>query len=364
MANDWFSGFPRLAKGTKARADAVNAIFDENVTGMDKMPTEAQMNRGTRNYIADDTGSADAYAGVLAHVTGAYADGQEVDILIANTNLTATPTLNVSTIGNVVIKASGANPVPIGALAEDSIARLKYNDTLSHWELIGVYDITNTVSAFMATMLDDPTAAAALITLGLTATAAEINTLDGVTAFVATLFNDETASAFMDTLGITAYAQTLLDDADAAAARATLGVNAEEKGTFTPTIYGGTTPGSPTYSLQNGWYSINGDTAHIEINIILSAKGGLAGELRIGGLPFTGLSHVMRTTNAPTSIWISGASGLAAGDNCYFTAHASDYLSLAYGDMVSGDPGRSALQDTNIVDTSVIQINATILLSS
>lgn len=230
MGNDWFSGFSRLAKGSKARADAVNALFDQIVTGMDKMPTEIQMNSGTRNYIDTDTGAADAYAGSLSHVTGSYADGQEVDILIANANLTTTPTLNVSAIGATIIKASGANSVAIGALAANSIARFKYNDTLSYWELIGVYNITNAVSAFMATMLDDETATEALSTLGVVS------------------------------------------------------------GNWTPTVEGGTTAGAGwVYATQYGHYQIVGKIAIYTFTVDVSTIGsGAAGTIDVKGFPNNG----------------------------------------------------------------------------
>lgn len=210
---DWVASAARFARGTTVRADAVNAVFDSVTAGFDKLPTEDQLNRGTRNYIDTDTGAADVYAGSLSHVTGSYADGQAIDILIANTNLTITPTLNVSAIGATIIKTPGANSVAIGVLAQNSIASLKYNNTLSHWELLGVYDITNTVSAFMATMLDDATATEALATLGLV-----------VTPYAKTILDDANAAEVLTTLSITAYAQTLLDDVNALAARTTLGL--------------------------------------------------------------------------------------------------------------------------------------------
>ncbi len=68
-------------------------------------------------------------------------------------------------------------------------------------------------STFMATVLDDLTAADALTTLG-------------VSAFSQTLLDDATASAALTTLGVSAFAKTLLDDVDATTARATLGVAA------------------------------------------------------------------------------------------------------------------------------------------
>lgn len=67
------------------------------------------------------------------------------------------------------------------------------------------------VSAFMETVLDDADAVEALATLGLT-----------ISAFAKTLLDDADAAAAQTTLGISAFIKTLLNDATAAIARATL----------------------------------------------------------------------------------------------------------------------------------------------
>jgi len=59
-----------------------------------------------------------------------------------------------------------------------------------------------------------------------------------------------------------------------------------EEGVFTPTVRGKTTAGSPTLSIQNGKYTKVGDLVLCDIYITLSSKGGMVGQLWIGGLPF------------------------------------------------------------------------------
>lgn len=59
-------------------------------------------------------------------------------------------------------------------------------------------------------------------------------------------------------------------------------------GTFTPTLYGSTIAGTQTYATQQGSYSRIGNMVLFSIHIVLSAYDvATAGNLRIGGLPFT-----------------------------------------------------------------------------
>lgn len=72
-------------------------------------------------------------------------------------------------------------------------------------------------SSFIATLMDDADEAAARTTLGAFAAS-------GVSGYGATLIDDADAAEAQETLGISAYVSTLLDAADAAAARTTLGM--------------------------------------------------------------------------------------------------------------------------------------------
>jgi len=62
-------------------------------------------------------------------------------------------------------------------------------------------------------------------------------------------------------------------------------------GTWTPTVAGGTSPGTPTYDYQNGRYSKIGRDWHCEGHLRWTAMSGGSGDLVIGGLPGT-LSNI------------------------------------------------------------------------
>jgi hypothetical protein len=59
-----------------------------------------------------------------------------------------------------------------------------------------------------------------------------------------------------------------------------------ESGTWTPTLYGSTTAGTPTYSERSGSYVRIGKVVHLVGRVLLASKGGMSGDLIIGGFPF------------------------------------------------------------------------------
>jgi len=65
-----------------------------------------------------------------------------------------------------------------------------------------------------------------------------------------------------------------------------------EEGTWTPTIYGSSTAGSPTYSQQIGRYTKIGNKVIAAARIDISAIGGMTGNVTFGGLPFTAAASV------------------------------------------------------------------------
>lgn len=57
------------------------------------------------------------------------------------------------------------------------------------------------------------------------------------------------------------------------------------EGTFTPTLVG-STPGTTTYTGQNGYYTRIGNTVFVQANIVITAATG-TGDMILGALPFT-----------------------------------------------------------------------------
>lgn len=91
-------------------------------------------------------------------------------------------------------------------------------------------------------------------------------------------------------------------------------------GPWTPTIFGGTTPGTPTYSVQSGSYEKIGRQVTVRFYLSPANLGGAAGLANIGGLPFP--------------------NGGAANDLgiCSFAVYASVTMSAGYTQLAAMVP--------------------------
>jgi len=102
-----------------------------------------------------------------------------------------------------------------------------------------------------------------------------------------TITNEAGTGTPSATYGISFPAGQGLDFSASAGSGATSSIFDDyEEGTFTPTIVGGTTAGTGSYSVQTGFYTKIGDTIHVQIRISWSAHTG-TGNLQIGGLPYS-----------------------------------------------------------------------------
>ena len=68
-----------------------------------------------------------------------------------------------------------------------------------------------------------------------------------------------------------------------------------EEGTFTPTMYGDTTAGTPNYDARGGAYTKIGQLVHFTCYIRMNSLTSAAGALCIGGLPYTSNSNSVGT---------------------------------------------------------------------
>lgn len=102
-----------------------------------------------------------------------------------------------------------------------------------------------------------------------------------------------------------------------------LDANIISSGSFTPTLYGAATAGNPTYTTQIGTWKKIGSIYLLKFSVGISAKGGAAGSLRLGGLPDSAQYGI---------ILIAEASGVAL-PNTYALAPSkvtTNYADLQY----------------------------------
>lgn len=120
------------------------------------------------------------------------------------------------------------------------------------------------------------------------------------------------ADAF-STTDITAFGRSLIATASEATARGILNLNFDE-GTWSPTIGGSSTPGTPTYSAQVGKFQRIGKRVTFEGYVVITAiAGSPAGTVRIGGLPFASANTSNYRCAVHIPYWIGFTSGVAGG---------------------------------------------------
>ena len=130
-----FESAERLETGATARSAALNALFDELNTGLAKLPTEAELKGGTINYVATDSGAANAYVVSLPYAPAAYVDGQEV-IFKAGAANTGASTINVNSLGVKSITRFGGAALVARDIAAAKIYTLRYNSTVGKFEIV------------------------------------------------------------------------------------------------------------------------------------------------------------------------------------------------------------------------------------
>jgi microcystin-dependent protein len=142
MANDFFdsTAYTSLARFTKARAEALNNIFERIVTAFDRLPTRRKLHEDRASY-ATDTGSANAHAVALDSVVTSYEEGLTVRFKAANANTGAT-TLRINGLAEVAIKKAidddlVANDIVVGQIVEVTFDGTFFQMTSPDGNLVG-----------------------------------------------------------------------------------------------------------------------------------------------------------------------------------------------------------------------------------
>lgn len=152
MSNLFYTSPTDVAAVTKALSETVNNLDAAIDTAFDKLPTEANLKRGTTQY-AVDTGTANAYLVALPHTPSGYVDGLTIKFRPLNTNTTAA-TVNVSSLGVKSLRRDDGT----ACVANDIIVGIPISATYS--TNTGYFHITGNSATAVAAALASQVAAA------------------------------------------------------------------------------------------------------------------------------------------------------------------------------------------------------------
>jgi hypothetical protein len=104
----------------------------------------------------------------------------------------------------------------------------------------------------------------------------------------------------------------LLVSATKSAGRMLSGGQFRDRGLWTPTMTGGTTPGTPVFSTQVGTYTRYANFVYITGRLVCTSLGGMTGTVTIGGLPFAA-SELLSTTSGDGNVTFGVLSNVTFG---------------------------------------------------
>ena len=134
MANDYYqhSGYA-VERGTTARADQINTIGQAVESGLDKLPSEAQIKRGLVDY-GTDSGTANAYIVTMPFTDTVLVDGYRVEFKPTYSN-TGASTVDVDNLGIKSIFKSDGSALSANDLKAGGLVSLRYDTTTGSFRL-------------------------------------------------------------------------------------------------------------------------------------------------------------------------------------------------------------------------------------
>lgn len=125
--NEFYTYGDTLIGGTTANAEDVAAEFNAIVSGLDKLPTEAQLKSGQLNY-AVDTGAANAYVVTMPQPPLSLYDGYTIQFKAANANTTSS-TINVNGLGAKSLVNTDGSVLQSGDVVAGAMITAVYDGT-------------------------------------------------------------------------------------------------------------------------------------------------------------------------------------------------------------------------------------------
>ena len=224
---------------------------------------------------------------------------------------------NYGTLVNASIYNDAAGTVPlINPIVADT------NGYFEFYAADGRYSLSIAATGYSTrsitdVLLDDPANASAVVISGGTINATPI----GATTPSTGAFTALSASGVISANGgAIAFPATQVPSSDPNT------IDDYKEGTFTPTVVGGGTAGSATYTGQAGEYTKTGNRVNFTLSVSYSAHTG-TGAIRVGGLPFntnSGASFLPVANVAANGVTFSGQLvAISAASISYYTLYSN-----------------------------------------